>query len=236
MLGPTTSSSATTACPATRRSPSGSLPRRPRALPASDGTPRDYAELRAQGWNDSDVRRLLDDHGLVLHEVDALALDRLALLDAAVALTTGFGAHHLQVQGNRPGSIERGGPDRRGHRRPRRRRRGERRHRVPSVQQHRHSGRRLEIAERSRRPNVGVQVDIWHHVRGANDWAMLEEFRRSGSRPCRSTMVRSSPSNPTISRTRCIIAASRRRRVRPGALPRHLRWSESAATAFARSH
>ncbi len=32
----------------------------------------------------------------------------------------------------------------------------------------------LELADRSRRPNVGVQVDVWHHVRGANDWALLD--------------------------------------------------------------
>ena len=32
----------------------------------------------------------------------------------------------------------------------------------------------LEIATATGRRNVGVQVDIWHHVRGANDWSMIE--------------------------------------------------------------
>ena len=137
---------------------------------------REYSELRAEGWSDGDVRRVLDDHGIVLHEVDALALDRLALLDDAVALTTGLGAHHLQVQGNRPGSI------------------ADTAQIVAAIADRvadaganvaieflacnniATAAEALEIAELSGRPNVGVQIDIWHHVRGANDWAMLEDI------------------------------------------------------------
>ena len=134
----------------------------------------EYAELRSHGWTDRDLRGVLDDHGVVLHEVDALPLDRLALLDDAVALTTGLGAHHLQVQGNRPGTVS------------------EAAHVVGAIaDQVAAAGASvaieflacnniataadvLEIAEYSGRPNVGVQIDIWHHVRGANDSAMLE--------------------------------------------------------------
>ena len=139
---------------------------------------REYAELRAEGWNDGDVRRVLDEHGLVLHEVDALALDRLALLDEAVALTTGLGAHHLQVQGNRPGSVT------------------EAARTVAAIADRvadagasvaieflgcnnvATAAEALEIAELSGRPNVGFQIDIWHHVRGANDWVMLDAIPR----------------------------------------------------------
>jgi sugar phosphate isomerase/epimerase len=134
----------------------------------------EYAALRSQGWADRDLRRVLDAHGIVLHEVDALPLDRLALLDDAVALTTGFGAHHLQVQGNRPGSVSEAA-------------------RVVAAIADRVADAAasvaieflgcnniatatdaLEIAELSERSNIGVQIDVWHHVRGANDWALLE--------------------------------------------------------------
>ena len=138
----------------------------------------DYVALRRDGGTDDDVRRVLDAHGMVLHEVDALALDRLGNLDAAIHLATTLGVHHLQVQGNRPGTAE------------------------DAVEALRDIADRLapagvnvaieflgcnniataadalDLAERTGRANVGVQADIWHHVRGANDWALLERVPR----------------------------------------------------------
>jgi sugar phosphate isomerase/epimerase len=134
---------------------------------------REYAALLDEGWTDDDVRAVLDEHNLVLHEVDALPLDRLGLLDAAVHLATTFGAHHLQVQGNRPGSVEEAaeiiagiadrvapaGVD----------------VAIEFVPSNNiaTAGDALALAELSQRSNVGVQADIWHHVRGADDWVML---------------------------------------------------------------
>jgi sugar phosphate isomerase/epimerase len=134
----------------------------------------EYVRLRAEGWTDERFQAVLDEHGVVLHEVDALPLDRLEHLDAAVHLATTFGAHHLQVQGNRPGTVDEAAeviagiadrvaaagvqvaieflPS----------------NNVPTAAD------ALELAERTGRANVGVQVDVWHHVRGANDWSMLE--------------------------------------------------------------
>jgi sugar phosphate isomerase/epimerase len=134
----------------------------------------DYVALRQSGGTDDDVRRALDAHGMVLHEVDALALDRLGNLDAAIHLATTIGAHHLQVQGNRPGTAEdaagviRDIADRL----------------APAgvnvaveflgCNNITTAADALELAERTGRANVGVQADIWHHVRGANDWGLLE--------------------------------------------------------------
>ena len=134
----------------------------------------DYVAHLDQGWTDERIARLLDDHGLVLHEVDALPLDRLTLLDQAVHMVGAFGARNLQVQGNRPGSVAEAAAvvgtiaDR--------------------IAPHdanvaieflgcnniATAADALDLAVRSGRANVGVQVDIWHHVRGADDWAMLE--------------------------------------------------------------
>jgi sugar phosphate isomerase/epimerase len=133
----------------------------------------DYVALRRGGGTDDEVREILDTHGIVLHEVDALALDRLGNLDAAIHLATTLGAHHLQVQGNRPGTV------------------GKAAHVIADIANRvapagvnvaieflgcnniATAADALELADRSGRPNVGVQVDVWHHVRGANDWALL---------------------------------------------------------------
>jgi sugar phosphate isomerase/epimerase len=133
----------------------------------------DYVAMRCGGGTDDEVREILDTHGIVLHEVDALALDRLGNLDPAIRLATTFGAHHLQVQGNRPGTV------------------GEAAHVIADIADRvapagvnvaieflgcnniATAADAFELADRSRRPNVGVQVDVWHHVRGANDWALL---------------------------------------------------------------
>lgn len=134
----------------------------------------DYVALRNGGTGDDEVRELLDDHGIVLHEVDALALDRLGHLDAAIHLATTLGVHHLQVQGDRPGTVSEAADV------------------IADIADRvapagvnvaieflgcnniATAADALELAERSGRDNVGVQVDIWHHVRGANDWALLQ--------------------------------------------------------------
>ena len=36
------------------------------------------------------------------------------------------------------------------------------------------AGVALELVTRAGRPNAGVCIDSWHHVRGANDWSLLE--------------------------------------------------------------
>lgn len=134
----------------------------------------DYVKHRELGWSDAEIQGALDDHGLVLHEVDAIPLVRLDHADVGVHMVNTFGAHHLQVQGNRPESFDES---------------------VGIVAQLadgvaasggmiaiefvgnmniRTARDALDIAEATGRTNVGVQVDIWHHVRGANDWAMLE--------------------------------------------------------------
>ena len=136
----------------------------------------DYVKHRELGWTDADIQRALDDHGLVLHEIDAIPLVRLDHADVGIHMVNTFGAHHLQVQGNRPESFDEsvgivarladgvavsggmiaiefvGNMN------------------IFSAQD------ALDLARATGRPNVGVQVDIWHHVRGANDWAMLESL------------------------------------------------------------
>ena len=134
----------------------------------------DYLDHLAQGWTDDGLARLIDDSGLVLHEVDALPLGRLGLLDAAIHMVEVFGARNLQVQGNRSGSLDEAAATIAG---------------IADLlaplganvaieflgsNNIATAADALELAHRSGRANVGVQVDIWHHVRGANDWSMLE--------------------------------------------------------------
>ena len=134
----------------------------------------DYVALRGRGGTDDEVREILDSHGVVLHELDALALDRLGNLDPAIQLAKALGVHHLQVQGNRPGTVSEAADV------------------IATIADRvapagvnvaieflgcnniATAADALELADRSARPNVGVQVDIWHHVRGANDWSLLE--------------------------------------------------------------
>jgi sugar phosphate isomerase/epimerase len=134
----------------------------------------DYVAHLERGWTDARIEQLLADHGLVLHEVDALPLERLALADAAVHLATAFGANHLQVQGNRPGSAEEAADTI-----------AEIADRVAPFdvgvaiefvgnKNIASADEAWDLVLRCGRTNVGVQVDIWHHVRGANDWSMLE--------------------------------------------------------------
>lgn len=136
----------------------------------------DYLKHIELGWTDNDIQEALDDHGLVLHEVDAIPLVRLAHAEAGVHMVNVFEAHHLQVQGDRPDSFDdavlivadladrvsdSGGSVA-----------------IEFVgnMNIRTAADAFEIAEATDRENVGVQVDIWHHVRGANDWAMLEDL------------------------------------------------------------
>ena len=136
----------------------------------------DYVKYRELGWSDVDIQHALDEHGLVLHEIDAIPLVRLDHAEVGVHMVNTFGAHHLQVQGNRPESFDES---------------------VEIVSRladgvaasggmiaiefvgnmNIFSARdALDIAEATGRANVGVQVDIWHHMRGANDWEMLESL------------------------------------------------------------
>jgi sugar phosphate isomerase/epimerase len=134
----------------------------------------DYVNHLEQGWTDERIGNVLAEHDMVLHEVDALPLNRLALADQAVHLAITFGARNLQVQGDYPTTLEDAAKD-------------------VAVLADRVAAHdinisiefvgnkniasasdALRLADLSGRTNVGVQVDIWHHVRGADDWVMLE--------------------------------------------------------------
>jgi sugar phosphate isomerase/epimerase len=87
-----------------------------------------------------------------------------------------FQPHHLQVQGDYPDTFEDAAAE------------------IKKIAQlaHQHNVRvaiefvgdknictandALRLTHVSGEDNVGVQVDIWHHVRGANDWSMIEEL------------------------------------------------------------
>lgn len=133
----------------------------------------DYLRHIELGWTDSMIHEELSRSGLVLHEVDAIPLVRTDLAHVGVHMVNEFGAHHLQVQGDRPESMD---------------------ETLAIVRrladQVAVSGAwiavefvgdkniatandALKICRLAGRPNIGVQVDIWHHIRGANDWEML---------------------------------------------------------------
>ena len=137
---------------------------------------RDYVDHLDRGWTDERLGNVLADHDMIIHEIDSLPLERLALKDAAIHMARLFGARNLQVQGDYPTtepdaaaeiariadavapfdinvSIE-----------------------FVGNKNIRSADDALRLADMSGRPNVGVQVDIWHHVRGANDWPMLERL------------------------------------------------------------
>lgn len=137
---------------------------------------KDYVEHLDQGWTDERLGNVLADHDMIIHEIDALPLERLALKDAAIHLATTFGARNLQVQGDYP-ATEADAAD-------------EVARIADAVASHginvaiefvgnkniRSADDALRLADLSGRSNVGVQVDIWHHVRGADDWEMLERL------------------------------------------------------------
>jgi sugar phosphate isomerase/epimerase len=136
----------------------------------------DYVRHLDQGWTDDRLLGMLRDHDVMLHEVDAIRLDRLDLLEPAIHLATLVGAHHLQMQGDRPGTVDeavtvittvadRLAPEDVG----------------VAIEFVGNTNVRtatdaLELAERTGRDNVGVQVDVWHHVRGADDWSLLDRL------------------------------------------------------------
>ena len=106
--------------------------------------------------------------------MDALPLVRLTHLDASIHVARTFGAHHLQVQGDRPGTVAEAAATI-----------GAIADRVADdgigvsiefvgCKNIATAADALELAELSGRPNVGVQADVWHLVRGANDWSQLE--------------------------------------------------------------
>lgn len=134
----------------------------------------DYVRHLEQGWTDDAILAVLREHEVVLHEVDAIRLDRMDLLEPAIHLATLTGAHHLQMQGDRPGTVDEAAA-------------------VISGVADRlapagvgvaiefvgntnvtSAADALELAERTGRDAVGVQVDVWHHVRGVDDWSQLE--------------------------------------------------------------
>jgi sugar phosphate isomerase/epimerase len=137
---------------------------------------KDYVEHLEQGWTHERIARVLADHDMVLHEVDALPLERLGFKDAAIHLATSFGARNLQVQGDYPASEAEAADE------------------VARIadavapfdvtvaiefvgnKNIATSDDALRIADLAGRRNVGVQVDIWHHVRGADDWSMIERL------------------------------------------------------------
>lgn len=137
-----------------------------------------YAQLEREGWTPGALRELLDSHGVLLAEIEVIpglgadgqGGDRAAELEKiAWRIADDFGCRYLQVIGPSELPIDEAGrafgalcdraadhglvvgleflpfTD------------------VVSV----HDARR--IVEAAGRPNGGVCLDVWHHVRGAND-------------------------------------------------------------------
>jgi sugar phosphate isomerase/epimerase len=144
----------------------------------------EYRRLLAEGARNADLRAVLDHHGIRVVELEAL---RGWLVDgpahkeyleherAVFAMGDALGpAHHVQVLGSFAGTLDdaaeafAGVCDRAAE------------HGlaaaiefVPEMTNIPDAATALEIVERAGRHNGGICVDVWHHVRGADDAAML---------------------------------------------------------------
>jgi sugar phosphate isomerase/epimerase len=136
----------------------------------------DYVKHRSSGWTDQQLLNLFAENNLVLHEIDALPLNRLEHLDAAIHMAQVFQPHHVQVQGDYPDTFEDAAAE------IKKIAQMARQHNVRVAIEFvgdkniRTAKDALRLTHLSGEENVGVQVDIWHHIRGANDWSMIEEL------------------------------------------------------------
>ena len=144
----------------------------------------EYRRLRAEGASDADLRAVLDAHGLRVVEVEALrgwtssGAERDRYLEQereAFALSDALGpGHHLQVIGPYGGTLDQaaealaGVCDRAAE------------HGLavaveflPEMSNIPDAATALDLVTRTGRANAGLCVDIWHHVRGADDADLL---------------------------------------------------------------
>ena len=143
---------------------------------------QEYQRLRDEGRSDAELRAVLDRHGIALAEIEVVApcaerglggerTDE--SVDVACHMAGVFGSRHLQCMGPYEGSLDDAG-------------RAFARvcDRAAEVgllvalecmpfNNISDAGVALEIVERAGRPNGGLCLDIWHHVRGASDERLL---------------------------------------------------------------
>lgn len=147
----------------------------------------DYRRLRDEGATDADLRAVLDDHGLRVVELEALrgwtatGPERTAYLETertVFAMGEALGpAHHVQVIGPYAGTLDdaaeafAGVCDRAAE------------HGLcaaieflPQMSNIPDAATAMEIVTRAGRVNGGICLDAWHHVRGADDAAMLRRI------------------------------------------------------------
>ena len=146
---------------------------------------RSYEELRAAGATPASLRAVLDRHGVRVSELEVLrpwAADERGKAAAARAersvmeMAETFGARCVQVIGPCPADLDHAAE-------------------VLAVLCDRvaevglvvgveflpftniaDAGVALDLVLRTGRDNAGICVDSWHHVRGANDWSLLERL------------------------------------------------------------
>ncbi len=147
----------------------------------------EYQRLRAEGRTDADLRAVLDAHGLRVLEIEALrgwsttGPERAAYLAterAVFGMSDALGpGHHVQVIGPYAGTLDdaaeafAGVCDRAAE------------HGLcaaieflPEMSNIPDSDTAMEIVTRAGRANGGICLDVWHHVRGANDEDMLRRI------------------------------------------------------------
>lgn len=140
----------------------------------------EYQALVASGRSPAELKEAVESRGLVLAEIEALmnwtGVDHTAAdaaLETACEMADVFGARHFQAIGPYEGSIDDAGAafarvcDRAAE--------SDLRVAIEFFSSNNISDARvaLEIVERANRPNGGICLDIWHHVRGANDESLL---------------------------------------------------------------
>lgn len=144
----------------------------------------DYARLRAEGWSDAGLRAVLDDHGVQVVELEALrgwsahGQGSDAYLEderRVFAMADALGpAHHVQAIGPYDGPEEAAAKGFAGLcDRAAERGLGVALEFLPEMSNIPDADAALRLVELADRPNGGLCVDVWHHVRGAADEALL---------------------------------------------------------------
>ena len=147
----------------------------------------EYQRLRAEGLTDADLRAVLDAHGMRVLEIEALrgwaatGPERetyLATERAVFGMSDALGpGHHVQVIGPYTGTLDdaaeafAGVCDRAAE------------HGLcaaieflPEMSNIPDADTAMEIVDRAGRDNGGICLDVWHHVRGADDEEMLRRI------------------------------------------------------------
>jgi sugar phosphate isomerase/epimerase len=147
----------------------------------------EYQRLRAEGASDADLRAVLDSHGLRVVEIEALrgwgatGPEREKYLEterAVLGMSDALGpGHHVQVIGPYAGTLDdaaeafAGVCDRAAE------------HGLcaaieflPEMSNIPDAATAMEIVSRAGRANGGICLDVWHHLRGADDEEMLRRI------------------------------------------------------------